>query len=432
VIAGLEFGHEFAGKRVLIDKGMYGLRSSATRFHEHLAAKLRSMGFRPSKVDTDFWIRKHVDHYEYLATYVDDILAFSREPMKIIEDVKRCYSLKGVGAPEYYLGGSIDDIVDKQWQEEGVFTALSARTYIENVMEKLELLCGVEQFHKANSPMNDIYHPETDETPLLDDEHASKYRGLIGSANWIITLGRFDIAYATMALARFSMAPREGHFKAMKRVFGYLRKYTKGRILIDPGFFDQKEHQSNDFDNWREFYPDAEEELPPDQPESLGKKARITIFVDADHAHDVMTRRSVTGIILFVNKTPVKWISKRQKTVESSTYGSEMVAARVATDLAVEFRYALRMLGVEVDGPAMMFGDNKSVVINTTMPSSQLKKKHNSIAYHRVREAIAAKIINFFHIRSEDNFADVLTKPLPVSTFYRLVKPMLFMTPKWV
>jgi hypothetical protein len=144
-----------------------------------------------------------------------------------------------------------------------------------------------------------------------------------------------------------------------------------------------------------------------------------------------VTRRSVTCIILFVNKTPVKWVSKRQKTVESSTYGSEMVAARLATDLAVEFRYALRMLGVEVDGPAMMFGDNKSVVINTTMPSSQLKKKHNAIAYHRVREAIAAKIINFFHIPSEDNFADILTKPLPVRVFYRLVKPMLFRVPKW-
>jgi hypothetical protein len=86
----------------------------------------------------------------------------------------------------------------------------------------------------------------------------------------------------------------------------------------------------------------------------------------------MVSRRSVTGIILFVNKTPVKWISKRQKTVESSTYGSELVAARIATDLAVEYQYALRMLGIGIDGPAMMFGDNKSVIINTTMPLSQL------------------------------------------------------------
>jgi hypothetical protein len=104
--------------------------------------------------------------------------------------------------------------------------------------------------------------------------------------------------------------------------------------------------------------------------------------VDADHAHDMLNCRSVTGIILFVNKTPVKWISKCQKTVESSTYGSKLVASIIATDLAIEYQYALRMLGIEVDGPAMMFSDNKSVVINTTMPSSQLKKEHNAVAYH--------------------------------------------------
>jgi hypothetical protein len=101
------------------------------------------------------------------------------------------------------------------------------------------------------------------------------------------------------------------------------------------------------------------------------------------------------------------------------------------TDLAVEYRYALRMLGIEVDGPAMMFGDNKSVIINTTMPSSQLKKKHNAVAYHRVREAIAAGIINFFHVSSIDNFSDILTKPLSGGTFYKLVKPLLFRTPLW-
>jgi hypothetical protein len=220
VIAGPEFGKDVEGKRLLIYKGLYGLRSSAARFHEHLAAKLRSIGFKPSKVDNDFWIRKQSDHYEYLATYVDDILVFSRDPMGIIDVIKKSYSLKGVGTPEYYLGGNIDLLEEKQWLEEGVTTVLSARTYIGNVMEKLQTLCGVEQFSKSNCPMTDTYHPELDDSPLLDDLHSSKYRALIGSANWIITLGRFDIAYATMALARFSMAPRHGHFKAMQKVFG--------------------------------------------------------------------------------------------------------------------------------------------------------------------------------------------------------------------
>ncbi len=153
---------------------------------------------------------------------------------------------------------------------------------------------------------------------------------------------------------------------------------------------------------------------------------RITVHVDADHAHDQLTRHSVTGIILFSNNTPIKWLSKKQKTVETSTYGSELVAARITTEMVMEIQYNLRMLGVVIEGPALMLGDNKSVVLNTTMPSSALKKKHNAIAYHRVREAIAANIIRFYHVPSTDNLADFLTKPLPSTKIYPLTKAVLF------
>ena len=71
---------------------------------------------------------------------------------------------------------------------------------------------------------------------------------------------------------------------------------------------------------------------------------RITIWVDADHAHDKVTCRSVTGVVVMLNNVIVKTFSKRQTTVESSTYGSEMIAARIATDMAVEIRHMLHML----------------------------------------------------------------------------------------
>ena len=225
------------------------------------------------------------------------------------------------------------------------------------------------------------------------------------------------------------MAPREGHLKAVTRILGYLKFSKKGRIIVDPNYPDHSKFPTEDHANWNEFYPYTEEEIPKGLPEPKGKPVKITVYVDADHAHDQVTRRSVTGIILFLNNMPVCAISKCQKTVETSTYGSELVAARIATELILETRYMLRCLGVKLDGPALMLGDNMSAVLNTTVPSSVLKKKHCSINYHCVRETIAAKIMRFAHINSEQNLSDLMTKSLGGKPFYQLVKGLLFRVP---
>ena len=261
----------------------------------------------------------------------------------------------------------------------------------------------------------------------------SKYRSLIGSGNWIINLGRFDIAFAINLLSRYSVAPREGHMHALEKVFGYLRSRPKGSILIDnstPPVRDiavvSKGH------SWTEFYPDAKEDIPRDMPKTYGKKVTLTCYVDADHARDTVTRRSVTGILLLLNNTPITWITKRQKTVETSTYGSELVATRIAVDLIIEQRYKLRMLGVDVEESSMMVGDNMAVVLNTTLPSSTLKKKHQACNYHRVREAIAGKIIDFGHVESTKNMANILTKPLDGPKMHYLTGKYLFRRPRTV
>jgi hypothetical protein len=432
IVAGKEFD-DLTGTPMIIDRGLYGLRSSSARFHEHLSAKLRSMGFKPSRADPDFWIKDCGDHYEYIATYVDDVLAFSKEPLALIEELKTDYILKGIGQPRYYLGGDVIEL-DNTWNSMGIYTALSAETYIGNVVSKYETLFTTTDqpytFRTFHSPMEQNYHPETDTSDFLDPKNASVYRGMIGSANWMITLGRFDVNYAVNTMSRFSMAPREGHLKAMHRLFGYLKAHPMGRLLIDPTEPDHDKYDVSD-NAWTEFYPDVEEELPGDMPVPKGKPIRTTCYVDSDHAHDVVTRRSVSGILLFANGMPVRWYSKRQKTVETSSYGSELVAARVAVDLIIELRYKLRMLGIPVTEPTLMLGDNMSVVINTTIPSSQLKKKHNAIAYHRVRESIAANIVRFAHIPSATNLADCLTKPLSNETFNRLVSQVLFQRPSF-
>ena len=163
-----------------------------------------------------------------------------------------------------------------------------------------------------------------------------------------------------------------------------------------------------DCETWEEFHPDVEELAPSndEKPKLLGKKARITVHKDSDHAHDVVTRRSVTGVTLFINNTPVKWDSKCQKTVETSTCGAELVAGKTATEMTLECCHMLRMMGTEPDGPALLLGDNNSVALNCTVPSSVLKKKHLACSHHCIREAIAAGVMKFAHIPSTQNCAE--------------------------
>ena len=108
--------------------------------------------------------------------------------------------------------------------------------------------------------------------------------------------------------------------------------------------------------------------------------------------------------------SPIIWYLKRQNTVESSTFGSEFVALRI--ELIISLRYKLRMFGVKVDGPANVFCNNESVYKNSSNHESQLKKKHNSICYHKVCESCAAGIIYMFKEDSGTNLADILTKAL--------------------
>ena len=300
----------------------------------------------------------------------------------------------------------------------------SAKTYILRVCEKIETLMGW-KLRTFTSPERPNYHPELDVSDLLDLDGVSKYRMLIGSMNWVVILGRFDVCFTTQNFARYSAVPREEQMNALERVFGYLKAYAKFSIIYDARMPDVSAYYISKYD-WFRSYPDAKEELPPDMPAPRGNPVRILGFFDASHASCLQTRRSVTGVLMFVNRTPIMWYSKRQATVETSTYGSELVAGRIACELGIDLRYRLRMLGVPVLGSCLMFGDNQSMVTNVTVPGSPLKKRSLAIAYHRVRECIAAGIVDIVHCPTEYNLADLMTKSLGPQVFQRLTHNIAF------
>ena len=160
-------------------------------------------------------------------------------------------------------------------------------------------------------------------------------------------------------------------------------------------------------------------------PDPLGKAVTTNTTIDANLNHCLATGKSLTGCLHFVNKTPVDWYSKKQAAVETATYGSEFVAAKTATEQTMDIRQTLRYLGPPIATKSFLFGENRSVVTSATLPNSTLTKRHHICAFHRVRKAIAAKLMAFYWIQSAYNLSDMLSKHWDYPTVYPMILKLL-------
>ena len=413
----------------MIDKALYGLRSSNYRWAERLADVLRDMGFFPSKAEPDIWMRKKGDHYEYIAVYVDDLLIASKDPMAIIEPLQSVYKfkLKGTGEISFHLGMNFarDESGDPPLGEKGVLS-YAPRQYLERMFANFERIFG----HKPKehrSPLEPNDHPELDESEFLDEEKIRTYQSLIGTLQWLVTIGKIDIFTAVMTMSAFRSEPRVGHMERLKRIYGFVYKFRYSEIRVDTSFpdFSSLPAQIHDWDY--SVYGNVTELLPTDMPEPLGKPVVTVSYVDANLYHDMLSGKSVTGILHFLNKTLCDWYCKKQATVETATYGSEFSAARTAVEQITDLRTTLQYLGVPVHEQSHLFGDNKSVVDSSSLPGAKLHKRHTMLSFHRVREAIASGMLVFHHIPGELNPADLLSKHWAYGKVWNyILQPLLY------
>jgi len=125
---------------------------------------------------------------------------------------------------------------------------------------------------------------------------------------------------------------RRGHLEQAVHIIAFLKSKPKLTLYFDPRdppIFDESAFQGSTAEDFKEIYRDGEEEelprnMPRNMPRSRGRQVSTTAFVDASHASCLKTRRSQTGFILFINRAPIIWFSKRQNPVESSTFSSEL------------------------------------------------------------------------------------------------------------
>ena len=280
IVAGPEF-RDREGHVLVIKKALYGLRSSGRMWWMRSSSILESMGFDPTKAEGDIWFRKDGDKYEYIARYVDDFAIASDDPSKIIytlEDTHRLV-LKGTGPIGMHLGCNF-------YRDNVGVLCMAPKQYIDRLGEAYYRLFGKLPTTRHRSPLQGGDHPELDTSEFLDATCIKVYQSLVGSLQWIVSIGRLDVNTAVITMASFRTAPREGHLEWLKRIIRYLTKmkdYTIRYRTMAPS------HQGVDDPSYEwenTVYKGAEEVLPKDLPLSSGLPVIHTCYVDANLMHD--------------------------------------------------------------------------------------------------------------------------------------------------
>ena len=164
-------------KIAIVQKGLYGLKSSGNRWHSHFAKTILQMGFTPSRYDPDVWykLREDGEGYDYIATYVDDFLITAMDAWSYMRQWQTVYTIKKPAHPEIYLGALYTGQPSQDW-------TISCKNYIKEAITRIE--------HQEKTPGITEDHPEQDDSTILDNVQHREYQSLIGMAQWLVTLGR--------------------------------------------------------------------------------------------------------------------------------------------------------------------------------------------------------------------------------------------------
>ena len=438
-----EFGIH-AGKSATVDGNLYGLNTAGAVWACSCRAKILEMGFTKVPGDGGLYMRRveteEGPYYEYICTFVDDLLIASKRMSEVVEELNEKWKFKhstNMVNGVRYVGA------DCKHNLEASTLDVYCYTYIEEALHHIESQSAAAL--KRGDKTFQLLTARADQTPMLEDDHPENlegtedefltaleivtYQSYIGSLQWCCILCRIDVEYPVKTISSYNAAPKKGHAKRVMRIWSFLKANPKRGIRIDPRDFVLGEGESTFQDHHREHlqidYGNEEESRDPRDPEPLGKALTLVGFSDANHAHNRVSRRSTSGRAILLGKTILSWKSKNQVGCEGSSYGSELRAAALCAQELRGFRAFLRSIGVLIKGPSILLVDNAAALYAATNLATTLKAKHLSIDYNSIREWTAWGILQPEWCPTKDNLADVFTKPVDAKTFWRLTNNMM-------
>ena len=176
-----------------------------------------------------------------------------------------------------------------------------------------------EKPRKSRPPLEGGDHPELDTSELWDEHQTKQFQTLIGQLQWLISLGRFDIAVHVMSLSGSELNPGRDILIEPRGLLGIYCSYLMGQSDSELGSPDFSSLKDQEYDWSRTVYSGACEQIPHDIPKPLGKHVQTTHYIDANLHHDLATGKAVTAALHFLNQTPNDAYTKRQSTVETAT-----------------------------------------------------------------------------------------------------------------
>ena len=311
--------------------------------------------------------------------YVDDILATFETKADETSFKQALFNRFPVGAYEtakWHLGINVT-----QTQNEIQLRQLPS---IEEAIRKYGLIDALTSKTPTSSQ-----HLEPKEEHEKELDVTTPYRGIVGTSLYISEMTRPDTSLAVNQVSKYVSNPTRRHWNAAKRILKYLKK-TKNLGLI----FKRQGNQ------------------------------RLIGYTDADFANDTEKRRSVSGFVFTLNGTPISWKSRLQRTTALSTCEAELEALFLCAKEALYLRKLVQDFGYQQQATTI-FCDNKSAIIVANNPSSGKRTKHLSVKYHFLKDCLEAGFIEIKHISSEENIADIFTKPIVGEKFLGLRNKLL-------
>ena len=357
-----------------LKKAIYGLKQSPRCWNQKFDEVIKLVGFKRSS--NDFCLYHNQEEEVYLLIYVDDVLICGKNLRKI-EDVKKKlmkkFCMKDLGEINCFLGIKIERSIEKQEM------FLNQKEYLLKVLKRFEM----SECNPISTPME----PNLKLTENTGESTTKPFREMAGCMMYAALCTRPDILYPVRYLCEFQSNPSEEHWKCLKRILRYI-KGTLDKKLV---FKDSKEI--------------------------------MYVFSDSDYANNLNDRKSVSGYSIEVFGCLVSWSSKKQNCVTLSSTEAEYVALCHSVTEALWISYVFKDIGFKLKEiyPINIFEDNKSCIISAEEPKGHNRMKHIDVRYHFVREKIAENKLKLIFIKSEDQKADILTKPLPRIKFEKLV-----------